>query len=136
MESPGRMAAVLRRAAARVVPELEVVVAEVLEQAKLQAQETIGVGDPRWPPFAEATQMDSRWGGPLYRSGDLRDSIKVHQEGLHGSVYSESEYIEYSELGTSHEAPRPLLKPALQDSFRKSGIRRMRFVMSTLLSGV
>lgn len=133
MESPGEMAAVLRRAAKRVVPELEVAVHEVLEDAKKIAEETVGQGRSEWPPFAEATQWDRRWVGPLERIGELKNDFRVEHRGLGGRLVSDAPHIVYSELGTSHEPPRPLLVESIKDALRYRGLGRLRFVLTRAL---
>ena len=133
MKTPGEMAAVMRRAAERVVPDLELTVAEVLRRAQRIATTTPGVGRREWPEFAEATQFDRRWQGPLRRTGDLADSFRVEQEGLRGELVSSEGYIVYSELGTSREPPRPLLVPSIRDAQREVGVTRLRFTLSRIL---
>ena len=134
METPGEMAAVLRRSAARVLPELAEINREVLERALEIAREKIGTGDDRWPEFAEATEEDSRWMGPLERTGEMRESLFVEHRGLVGMLASWSKYIQYSELGTSHEPPRPLLKQSIQEALRELGYARLRWAITRVLN--
>lgn len=133
-QSPGEMAAVLRRAAKRVVPELEETVRVVLEDAKKIAEQTIGHGRREWPPFAEATVWDRRWVGPLERTGELRDSFRVELDGLGGRLVSSVPHVIYSEYGTVHEPPRPILVPSIRDALRYAGASRLRFVLTRAMT--
>ncbi len=131
MQSPGEAAAVLRRAAQRVVPGLEEAVEATLVRSMFIARAKIGHDQPGWPPLAEAT-YERGTVGPLLRSGEMRESFYVEQRGLGGKLASDSPYIVYSELGTSHEPPRPLLKDSLKQALREEGLTRMRFLVTRL----
>lgn len=132
MSTPGEMAAVLRRAAARVVPELEEAIGHTMVRAMMNAREKIGRGAPGWPPLSPATYARGTE-GPLLRTGEMRDSFYVEQRGLTGMLVSDSPYIVYSELGTSHEPPRPLLKESVREAVMEEGMARLRFVVTHLL---
>jgi hypothetical protein len=131
---PGELAAVLQRAAMRVVPDLEETVALVMKRAHELTQEWIGgEGAPWWPAFAESTTDDPRWVGPLEREGDLKRSIYTTQEGLMGTLRSSDPKIIYSEFGTSHEPPRPMLREAVRMAMREVGITRLRFTLERVM---
>ena len=132
MTTPGEMAAVMRRAAARVVPELENVVEKTMVRAMFVARDKVGHYQPGWPALSLLT-YDRGTQGPLLRSGALRDSFYVEQRGLTGMLVSDAPYIVYSELGTSHEPPLPLLKESVREAAREEGMSRLRFVTSLLL---
>lgn len=129
MESPGEMAVVMRRAAARVVPELELITQAVLERALVIAREKIGSMQPGWDPFAESTEWRVGRVGPLERTGDLRESFHIRRAGTRGELASDSPYIQYSELGTSHEPPRPLMMDCMRQAMRELGYSRLRFAL-------
>lgn len=144
---PGEMAAVLRRAAARVVPELEVAVGETMSAAVVIAHGKVGEYQPGWPPLSEETERRKMYadrtrengggGGymdrPLERSGELKESFYSEQIGLTGWLKSSKSYIVYSELGTAHEPPRPLLRESVREAMREVGINRLRFALTRVL---
>lgn len=133
METPGEMAAIMRRAARRVVPELELITQAVLERALEIARAKIGVMQAGWEPFADSTTERSDWMGPLERTAALMESFFIHREGTTGALASSSDYIQYSELGTSHEPPRPLLVASLRQALRETGYSRMRFALTRVI---
>jgi hypothetical protein len=72
--------------------------------------------------------------GPLERTGELQASLHIARRPLGGVLASGSRYLRYSEYGTSHEPPRPLLEPSIRDAFRQVGIQRLRFTLERVLS--
>lgn len=77
-----------------------------------------------WPELAEATKDDRVRQGfpedePLLRTGDLRDSISRHVEGLEAAVGSTDETMVFHEFGTSKMPARPVLGPA---AFSSKGV--------------
>jgi hypothetical protein len=131
VRNPAESAAILRRAAARVVPGLEDAVQATLVRSMFLAREKVGRGAPGWPPLAPATYARGTV-GPLERSGALRESFYVEQRGLSGKLASDNPYIVYSELGTSHEPPRPILRESVREALREEGLGRMRFLVTLL----
>lgn len=77
-----------------------------------------GVGEfTAWANLAESTVNDRLSKGfspddPLLRTGSLRDSIEVHEDGAEVVVGSASDIALYQECGTDKIPPRPFLGPA------------------------
>lgn len=137
LQKPGELAAVLRRAAVRVVPDLEQTIELTLHRALEICHEVIGhegAAPPDWPPFAESTESDPRRFGPLERTGELRASLRVEVRGLIGALVSSSPHMIYSEFGTAHEPPRPLLTWAVRKAMREVAIHRLRFTLTRVLT--
>ena len=73
---------------------------------------------PAWAELTDYTKKDRVAQGfsenePLYRTGELRDSVS-HEIGLRDAlVGSDSDIMVYHEFGTSRMPPRPVLGPAL-----------------------
>lgn len=132
MIEPGEMAAVLRRAAARVVVDLEETITITMERAREIATEQIGKDKPNWEPLAPATYARGSE-GPLLRSGVMRDGLEVRHRGLEGALVSTEPYIVYSEYGTAREPPRPLLQWAVREAVRDFGMTRLRFTLTRVL---
>ena len=93
-----------------------------MEEAAKLAKSFVGEEMPGFDPLAPSTIADKTRKGyptprPLERTGEVRDSIvgeaESTPEGVVGIVGSTSEYMIYSEIGTSREPPRPVLTPAL-----------------------
>ena len=137
MMAPGEYGIALRRAAARITPELEEAVAETLDRAREIAHGKFGVYQRGWPALAESTV--ERKGGsddPLLRTGETQESLHVKMTGrARGVLYSTERSLLYSEYGTSTEPPRPLLKESVRQAMREVGIARMRFVLTRVLAG-
>lgn len=134
MRSPAEYAIVLRRAAARVYPELEVAVAETMERAKEIAQSKFGEYQRGWPELSQRT-IDRHGDTPLLDSGETRDGLYVRVEGVRGVLASSSKNLLFSEYGTANEPPRPLMKESVREAMREVGISRMRFVLTRALAG-
>lgn len=134
MRSPAEYAIVLRRAAARVYPELEIAVAETMERAKEIAQSKFGEYQRGWPDLAESTQ-ERHGDTPLLFTGRTRDSLEVRVEGTRGVLMSDRKNLLYSEYGTANEPPRPLMKESVREAMREVGISRMRFILTRALAG-
>ena len=70
-----------------------------------------------WEPLADSTVAERVNKGltpndPLVRTGDLRDTILITQQGGEAVVGSDSEIARYQEQGTERIPPRPFLGPA------------------------
>jgi HK97 gp10 family phage protein len=88
-----------------------------------RAREEIGTYQPAigpfqaWPELADSTKADRLAKGftendPLYRTGDLRDTISHEQHGLEVAIGSDSDLMVYHEFGTSKMPARPVLGTA------------------------
>lgn len=106
----GELAATLRRAETRVVPELERVVQAVTFSAVQKARRYIGHEMPEWAPLAESTIAEKERLGyvgqvsatdPLLRTGEMRDSIEGVVDGLTGVVGSDSKKALWQEFGAT-----------------------------------
>lgn len=93
-------------------------------EAKASIGEYQGQAGPfaAWAELADATKADRSAQGypdnePELRSGETRDSIEHKVVGKDGWVGSDSEILEYQELGTSHMPARSILGGA---AFRKT----------------
>lgn len=91
--------------------------AEIIEA---EAKASIGQYQPQsgpfaeWPELAEATKDDRARQGypenePELRSGAMRDSIEHAVVGREAHIGSDSEILEWQELGTSRMPPRSIL---------------------------
>lgn len=132
MISPAEAAALLRGAAERMPVRLAEVVEVTMERALVVAKERIGTERPEWPPLAPAT-YDRGTIGPLLRTGAMRDGLYVEHDGLRGVLKSGEDYIRFSEFGTSHEPPRPLLKGAVEEAYRVTALPEMRTLARTIM---
>lgn len=135
MRTAGEYGIILRRAAARVTPELEAAILETMERAKVIAHDKFGEYQRGWPELAESTQ--ARHGDtPLLDSGKTRDSLYVQMRtSTVGILASTERSLLYSEYGTATEPPRPLMKESVRQAMREVGIARMRFVLTRALAG-
>jgi hypothetical protein len=82
-----------------------------------------GIGPyPAWAPLTDATlerKTNEGFGKggnpdtPLYASGEFEQDIghTVDEHGLRVMVGTNKDYVIYSELGSAHEPPRPVLAP-------------------------
>ena len=61
---------------------------------------------------AEGVKDNAKELAPV-RTGNLRDNIVVHNEGIKSRIVSEAEYGIFVELGTRHQSAQPYLIPAL-----------------------
>ena len=77
---------------------------------------------PAWAPLADSTMREKTRLGytgrlsaddPLYRTGEMRDSIEHRTEDLEAEIGTDSEIAPYHEFGTSKMPPRPFLGPSL-----------------------
>lgn len=110
------------------------ITAEGAEHIQHAAQKKIGEYQshsgpfPGWPELAESTKADRAAQGfpenePLLRTGTLRDSIEVHQEGDKAVVGSRDEVALYQEVGTEKGIPpRPFLGPAAFEAKQPIGV--------------
>jgi hypothetical protein len=146
-------AAFFRASAARVVPELEAVVAATVAGAAVKARGYIGHDQDGWEPLSGATifgftlpngkyipgKVELGYAppdNPLLRTGDLRESIGSEAEGLTGIVGSTSKIGLYQELGTANARlsipPRPFLAKGLQ-AMEPEAVAMMEEVALSLL---
>ena len=134
MMSPDEYGVRLQRAAARVTPELELIVRETMERAKDIAESRFGEQQRGWPPLAESTlRAHDGQQTPLLVTGELRESLYIEVSGANGLLASTDPKIVYSELGTGTEPPRPLLKESVRQAQREMGISRYRFILRSVL---
>lgn len=119
----------LEAAEIALVPALEVVVAETAELMAEAARGFIGheqgpvsITSPvpfymgAWEPLAASTMaekrrlgIDAQDGAPLYRTGQMKISIRAGVVGLTGVIGSDDEAALYQEMGTATIPPRPFL---------------------------
>lgn len=134
MMTPGEYGIVLRRAAKRITPELEVAVAETMERSKEIAEAKFGVYQRGWEDLSWST-VQKHGDTPLLDTGETKDSLYIKVEGVRGVLASTSKTLIYSEYGTSNEPPRPLMKESVRQAMREVGIARMRFVLTRAFAG-
>lgn len=95
-----------------------------------RAKEEIGEYQPAvgpfqaWPELAEVTKEDRLRLGfsendPLFRTGELRDSLSHEAHGLEVAIGSTNETMVYHEFGTPKMPPRPVLGTAAFSSKEK-----------------
>lgn len=108
------LAALLRDAQERIVPELERVVTAVTVDAARRARAYIGQERPEWPPLADSTVADKTALGyvghvsptdPLLRTGEMRESIEGNVEGLVGTTGSNDRKALWQEFGAHGTGP-------------------------------
>ncbi len=109
-----------------VIIQTEIVVAEhegldrAAEIIQAEAKDSLGEYQQDAPPFAgwaelaDSTKQDRVRQGypedePELRTGEMRDSIERTVEGREAEVGSDSEVLEFQELGTSKMPPRSIL---------------------------
>ena len=77
---------------------------------------------PAWAPLADSTVREKTRLGyvgrlsaddPLYRTGEMRDSIEHRTGELETEIGTDSTIAPYHEFGTEKMPPRPFLGPAL-----------------------
>jgi hypothetical protein len=74
------------------------------------AKGLIGHPNGAWPPLAESTVDKKGMNTPLLETGALQGSIQHTVTDAHNAyVGSNDPTLKYSEYGTSHEPPRPLI---------------------------
>jgi phage gpG-like protein len=125
-ESLGEFAAFLEKAVAQYEPvkksALEVIGQNIEDSAKRKFgvyQLEDGPFDA-WAPLAESTMEDRVRKGfspddPLFRTGELMDSIGHKVQGDDVVIGSDSDIMIYQELGTETIPPRPVLAPAMYE---------------------
>jgi phage gpG-like protein len=106
------------------IPSMVLAEHEILEMAGRRiaerARQKIGVPQAGWPPLQESTvERKQREGyarpeAPLYRSGELKDSIEyvVHSSESMVEIGTNHKAAAVHELGSAHTPPRPFLAPA------------------------
>ena len=72
---------------------------------------------PAWADLADSTEAHKAAMGypadaPLLATGEMRDSIEHHVEGLEAEIGSNDDKMIYHEFGTTKMPPRPILGPA------------------------
>lgn len=134
-QPPAELAVVLRRAAARLVPDLEETIAIVMKRALEICREVIGSETvlPGWEPFADATVDDPRRFGTFERTAEMEASLYIIHRGLVAELASSSRYMRYHEEGTGHEPPRPMLEYAIRRALREVGVGRLRFTLERVI---
>lgn len=116
--TPREFAAYAQRLQRTVRHAAEVGLAEAAELIAKDARDRLGTYQENWPSLAEATILEKQRQGyevpsPLKRTGELRDSIRVEQEGLIALIGSDHPAAKVHEHGDEHVPPRPFLQPAL-----------------------
>jgi phage gpG-like protein len=82
---------------------------------------------PAWAPLVESTVEEKERLGyappdnPLWRTGELKESISHEVENDEAVIGSDSEIMVYHEFGTSKMAMRPVLGPALAKNLEVIG---------------
>jgi HK97 gp10 family phage protein len=135
MITTGQWLAHFRAARARIEPELGMAVKTVAELGAEVAKAYLGhlapslsmgspvpVHFPAWDPLAPSTIEDKAGLGfgppdyaPLYRTGEMQESISGSAVGLTGVVGSTDPVAVFHEFGTSKMPPRPFLARAVAD---------------------
>jgi hypothetical protein len=69
----------------------EAIVARACQLVAEEARRVIGEGYDFWPQLSPATLAHKIANTPLLETGELRDSISWHAEGLHGEVGSNND---------------------------------------------
>ena len=121
-----QFANMLQRSAAGCRLEAEGAVVVVTGAVAAEAKRLIGHENPEWAPLAPSTIAEkSRLGftgrisatDPLYRTGEMRESIEGVAEGLVGVVGSSDKVALWQEMGTLRPTgsipPRPFLGLAM-----------------------
>ncbi|WP_337037041.1 hypothetical protein [Pantoea agglomerans] len=110
-------------ASASIATGLEAGFRVIVKEIEETAKEEIGVYQPAyghfdaWAPLAESTKADRIRQGysedePLFRSGELKDSIDSEIVGLAAIAGTKSEIGLWQEVGTASIPPRPFIGPA------------------------
>jgi phage gpG-like protein len=82
------------------------------------AQDMIGAEIAEWPPLADSTVAEKQQLGftgrisptdPLYRTGELRTSIKAEVDGNRVVLGSDDPVALFHEFGTANMPPRPFI---------------------------
>ena len=126
MLSFGEFARMMERNAARSVEEIEGGVLTIAGSVAVAAKDLIGRENPEWPALAQSTVDEKTRLGyvgrisptdPLYRKGDMRESIEGVAEGFTAVVGSPDKVALWQEMGTLRPTgsipPRPFLGLAM-----------------------
>jgi hypothetical protein len=125
MMSFGEFAAMMERNSTTVVERLEGGLLVVSGAVAAEAKRLIGHENAGWPALAESTvEEKDRLGytgrisatDPLYRTGELRESIEATVHGLEAAVWSHDKVAVWQEIGTSRIPPRPFLSSAMRQA--------------------
>lgn len=101
---------------------LPAAVKEITVNAAEQAKNLIGRENFWWEPLARSTVREKRRLGytgrvsptdPLFRTGQMRESIEPVARGLTGAVQSDDDVMLYQDQGTKNIPARYTLLPAL-----------------------
>jgi phage gpG-like protein len=121
-----QFAAKMERSAGESLMEIEAGVLAVTVATAAAAKDLVGRENPEWPPLSPYTISEKTLHGyvgrisatdPLYRTGEMRDSIEGVSEGLTGVVGSADKVALWQEMGTLRPTgsvpPRPFLGLAM-----------------------
>jgi phage gpG-like protein len=108
------------------------IVARATQMVWEEARRVIGEGYPDWPALRPETLAHKIANTPLLETGELRDSIAWHAEGLHGEVGSDNDKALWHELGTSRIPPRSFLGGAAQHMGQEIEKMAARAVMAVI----
>ena len=91
---------------------------EAAHLIKDEAKSYIGIEHSDWPPLEDSTKRIKKAAGfgdkgPLERTGEMRDSIKVRMLPLEVIVESDNRALYYHEKGTEYMPRRPVLSRAV-----------------------
>jgi HK97 gp10 family phage protein len=98
--------------------DVEKGVKRAVQRAALRIQTTARRRIQRGPKTGEwygRHQASSPGESPAADTGRLSSSIQVDDRGLEASVYTNLEYAEGLEFGTSRIKPRPFLNPSVEE---------------------
>lgn len=90
------------------------------QEAVVIARNMLGEYQPGWPVLSQSTLEQNVADTPLYRTGELRESIHydIDESTLTVSIGSNDPYAALHELGSSTEPPRPFLIPAISEAMK------------------
>ena len=89
-----------------------------------EAKSMFGVYQPGWPSLKDETILRKSEGDtPLLETGKLRDSIAYKVDDHEAWVGSTDKKMIFSEQGTRHEPPRPVLEAAARN--REAEVRQI-----------
>ncbi len=121
-----QFADMMQRNATESVPGAEAAVLSTVVAVATIAKGLIGHENPEWAPLAPRTIAEKASQGytgrisatdPLYRTGEMRESIEAVAEGLNGIVGSHDRVALWQEMGTLRPTgsipPRPFLGLAM-----------------------
>jgi phage gpG-like protein len=80
--------------------------AKMLEE---HAKGLIGHPNGEWPPLAQSTLNRKGMNTPLLETGEMQASIQHNSDAHEANIGSNDPHMKFSEYGTVHEPPRPVL---------------------------